>query len=112
MKTLKFRPHLAEMILKGEKTTTWRLFDDKDIQKGDQIALVNWETKEEFARAEVTDAWEKKLGEVNMKDFEGHEVFKDREEMLSEYRRYYGDTVDWNSPLKIIQFKLVAHGGN
>jgi hypothetical protein len=107
MKTLKFRPHLAEMILKGEKTTTWRLFDDKDIQKGDHIALINWETKEEFAQAEVMDAWEKKLGEVEEKDFSGHEVFKDKEEMLAEYRHYYGDRVDLDSPVKIIKFKLI-----
>ena len=35
MKTLKFRKELSELILKKEKTTTWRIFDDKDIKQGD-----------------------------------------------------------------------------
>ena len=28
MKTLKFRKELSKLILKKEKTTTWRIFDD------------------------------------------------------------------------------------
>jgi len=31
MKTLKFREKLSKLILSGKKTTTWRLFDDKDL---------------------------------------------------------------------------------
>jgi hypothetical protein len=34
MKTLKFKPHLVEQILTGTKTSTWRLFDDKNIMGG------------------------------------------------------------------------------
>lgn len=40
MKTLKFRSHLADLILKGEKDVTWRLFDDKDLTIGDQLELL------------------------------------------------------------------------
>lgn len=35
-KTLKFTPELSAKILSGEKTSTWRLFDDKNLQKGDR----------------------------------------------------------------------------
>ena len=51
MKTLKFRKNLSELILKNEKTTTWRIFDDKDIQIDDIIEFLVWETKEQFAVA-------------------------------------------------------------
>lgn len=32
-KALKFTPELSAKILSGEKTSTWRLFDDKNLQK-------------------------------------------------------------------------------
>jgi len=31
MKKLKFEPNLVPKILSGEKTSIWRLFDDKDL---------------------------------------------------------------------------------
>jgi len=107
MKTLKFRHHLADEILAGRKTITWRLFDDKDLKLGDKIELLYWETKEKFADAEIIEVREKKLGEIEEKDFEGHEKFENREEMLETYRKYYGDKVDWNTAVKIIKFKLL-----
>ena len=41
MKTLKFEPELAEKILSGEKTTTWRLWDDKALKAGDSVEFIN-----------------------------------------------------------------------
>ena len=37
MKTLKFKQCLVDQILRGEKTSTWRLFDDKDLNIGEKI---------------------------------------------------------------------------
>jgi len=34
MKTLKFAPDLCAQILAGTKTSTWRLFDDKNLMGG------------------------------------------------------------------------------
>lgn len=106
-KIVKFRSHLAQKIKDGKKITTWRLFDDKDLQVGDTIDLINWESGEKFGEAEITDVKEKKLGEVDDSDYEGHETFESREEMMQTYRKYYGDKVDENSPLKIIKFKVL-----
>lgn len=39
-KALKFRPHLATLILKGDKRVASRLFDEKDIQTGDELELL------------------------------------------------------------------------
>lgn len=107
MKTLKFRHHLAEEIIAGRKTVTWRLFDDKNLEVGDKIELLYWETKEKFADAEIVKVREKRLEEIEEKDFEGHEKFGSKEEMIGTYKKYYGDRVDWDTLVKIVEFKLL-----
>jgi hypothetical protein len=105
-KTLKFRDCLVDLILTGKKNVTWRLFDDKNLQKGDLIDLINWNTKEKFGEATVVDIREKKLKEIEEGDFEGHEKFLNQEEMYSTYRNYYGKKVNGETIVKIITFKL------
>ncbi|OGG41524.1 hypothetical protein A2837_03420 [Candidatus Kaiserbacteria bacterium RIFCSPHIGHO2_01_FULL_46_22] len=107
MKTIKFTPPLVSKVLDGSKTATWRLFDDKDLQIGDSVALVNKDTSETFANAEIINVKEKPLGEIAKKDFDGHETFSSRNEMLATYRSYYGDKVNWNTIVKMIHFKLL-----
>lgn len=107
MKTLKSRHYLAEEIIAGRKTVTWRLFDDKDLKVGDKVELLYWETKKKFSNAEIINVYEKRLGEIEEKDFEGHEKFESRDEMIGTYKKYYGDKVDWNTAVKIIKFKLL-----
>jgi len=107
MKTLKFRSHLVKEILEGRKTTTWRLFDNKDLQVGDGLEFLNAETLEKFAEAEITGIKQKKLGEIEDSDYEGHKKYGSQEEMLEHYRNYYGDKVDLDTEIKIIRFKLV-----
>ena len=104
---MKFRRHLSEEIIKGRKTVTWRLFDDKDLKAGDALELIVWESGDKFADAEITEVREKKLGEIQEQDFEGHEKFESKEEMLETYRKYYGDKVDWNTIVKTIKFNLI-----
>ena len=41
MKILKFKNELVSLISSGEKDSTWRLFDDKNLQEGDEVILVN-----------------------------------------------------------------------
>ncbi len=106
-KTIKFRPHLVELVLEGKKNTTWRLFDDKDLQPGNVVDFINWETGEKFAEAELIKVWEKTLDTLEDADWEGHERFASEDEMYKTYKKYYGDKVDKNSPVKIIQFKLI-----
>lgn len=106
MKTLKFKPSLIPLVLSGEKDATWRLFDDKDLVAGDELSLVNKETGEEFAKAVITSIREKKLGDLEDADFDGHEKFESEEKMYEAYRGYYGDRVTPESVLKIIKFKL------
>ena len=106
MKSLKFRDYLVPEILSGRKDVTWRLFDKKNIKAGDKIELINWNTGERFGRADVLDVREKKLGQVGDEDFEGHEKFESREEMVETYKKYYGDKANEDTIVKIINFDL------
>lgn len=99
-------PNLVSLVLSGEKTSTWRLFDDKDLQKGDELSLLDKSTGEEFAKATITKVEEKKLGELGDADFVGHEKFESEEKMYETYRSYYGDKVTLDTPVKMIDFEL------
>jgi hypothetical protein len=107
MKTLKFANHLVNDILEGRKTATWRLFDDKDLSVKDRLRFIDSNTGETFAEAEVKNVREKKLGQVEKSDFQGHEKFSGPKAMLLQYRKYYGDAVTMDSPVKIIDFKIL-----
>ena len=107
MKTIKFRDYLVKLVQSGEKTSTWRLFDDKDLSVNDEVELVNWNTQESFAKAILIEVREKKLKELEESDFDGHEKFESEEKMYEDYRKYYGDKVTPGTIVKIIKFKLL-----
>lgn len=105
MKTLKFRPALAQLITEGKKTTTWRLFDDKDLQAGDTVELMNSETKEVFGRAVITEVDEKSIKDLDAYDWEGHERFPSDEAMYTAYRTYYpGKEIGPDTIVKVLHF--------
>lgn len=112
MKTLKLDHSLAEMVRNGDKTSTWRLYDDKDIMVNDQIELLdkvdpaNPSTWVAVGTATVDRITEKRLGDVTKDDFEGHGAFASREDMLTAYQGYYGAQVTFETPVKMIHFTL------
>lgn len=107
MKSLKFRPDLVKDILAGKKTTTWRLFDDKDLQEGDRVELLNWETKERFVDAQINHIREKQVADISEADYEGHERYENPEVLLKTLQEYYGERVNPETVVKIIEFKLL-----
>lgn len=107
MKTIKFADNLVPLILSGEKTSTWRLFDDKDLQVGDEFEFVNKQTGETFASAVATDVRVKRVSEINEADFaDGHERYESAEDLVKTFQTYYGDQVDENTEVKIVKFRL------
>lgn len=114
MKTIKFEHHLAQMIREGAKTATWRIYDDKNISVNDEVELIDkvdpqkTDTWQVFANAVIDVIIEKRLGDIKEADFEGHETFKSKEEMITTYQRYYGPQVDEQTPVKIIHFHLLS----
>ena len=55
----------------------------------------------------IIEVKQKKLGEVKDKDFEGHEKYKDQDDMLEHYKKYYGDKVNLDTMVKVIKFELL-----
>lgn len=106
MKTLKFRSRWVDQILSGQKTATWRLFDDKNLAIGDELEFVNRETMEKFADAEIIGLYEKPLRTIEGRDFEGHETYESRDDMIREMIQFYGDKVTGDTMVKIVRFKL------
>lgn len=110
MKTLKFNHNYAQMVLKGRKTHTWRLYDDKDLSVGDAIKIIDkvdskdaksWKV---VGRANIDEIVEKKLGSVTREDMANHGEESSIEEILALYKSYYGDRVSEDTPVKIIKF--------
>lgn len=104
MKTLKFRNFKAEMILRGEKTASLRLFDDKNLTTGDELELINFDTGKQFASAKIIEVIEKKLGEINDNDLVGHEPLDGG--ILQSLKKYYDDRITLETCAKIVRFKL------
>jgi hypothetical protein len=107
MKTLKFEPNLAERILSGNKTTTWRLWDDKDLKVDDEVDFINKETKEPFAKVKLTEVCEKPIGKLSKEDWYGHEEFSSEKEMYETYTLYYDKEVNPKTIVKVIHFELI-----
>lgn len=107
MKTLKFKDFKARWILEGVKTSTMRLFDDKNLQKGDELELVNSDFGGTFCRAIITEVVYKKLDEIDDVDLDGHEKWDNKDEMLKSLKKYYGDKVNWDTMVKVVKFKLI-----
>jgi ribonuclease HI len=112
MKTLKLDHQLAQQIRSGQKTATWRLYDDKDIKVNDEIEFIDKvdpgdpATWQKIGVARVDVVVEKRLGEIDKQDLRGHEAYTSREEMLKVFQKYYGAQVTYETPVKIIRFTL------
>lgn len=107
MKTLKFRESLSKLILSGDKSSTWRLFDDKNLSVGDEVSFLVWETGEEFTRVKILEVKESKFSDLSEEDLEGHEKYSSDEEMYAEFSKYYNKKVDGNTIAKIIRFEIL-----
>lgn len=114
-KQLKFAEHLVPLVLSGEKTVTWRLFDEKGLQLGDHLEFVNRASGDVFAEAHITRVRETKLGEITPDDYTskyGHEPFESKDQLLKTYQSYYSEEVTLETTVKLIDFVLVRDGGS
>ncbi|MBU2616494.1 MAG: ASCH domain-containing protein [Nanoarchaeota archaeon] len=106
MKTIKFAQPLIPLILSRQKSTTWRINDEKDLTVGETIDLLN-ALGEKFGQAEILNVKDTKFDDLNSEDKEGHESFLSDEDMYNTYSRYYSFRVVPETKLKIIKFKLL-----
>lgn len=109
MKQIKFTPKLTQHIIDGKKTTTFRLFDDKDLQVGDEFEMAtrDGETVTAFGKAVITEIMLRTVATIQPSDYSGHEPVTAEDDVLASYRKYYGDKVTWDTPVKVIRFKVL-----
>ncbi|MFH1971819.1 MAG: ASCH domain-containing protein [Patescibacteria group bacterium] len=106
-KKLHFSKELVTLILSGKKTSTWRLWDDKNLQMGNIVEFLESKTEKHFAKAKIVKVVEKKMGELKKSDKKGHEEFKNDNEMYETYSRYYRRKVTPDTLVKIVWFELI-----
>lgn len=107
MKLLKFQDSLVPLVLSGEKNSTWRLFDDKQLSADDEIELREFGKETSFAKAKIVRVIEKAFKDLTEDDRQGHEKFSNDREMYETYSGYYNTNVGPNTIVKIIWFKLL-----
>jgi ribonuclease HI len=114
MKTIKLDHHLAEQVRVGTKTSTWRMFDDKNLSVNDEIAIIDKvdpqapESWEEVGNAVIDTIVEKRLKDVTDSDTVGHQSYETKEHMLKDFQQHYGPQVTLNTPVKMIHFTLLS----
>ncbi len=114
MKALKFSHDIATDIKEGKRSTTWRMYDDKDTHVGDRLELVDKidprdpSTWEHFAIATITQIVEKRLGSVEASDYELETDQMSPEDLLLTFQKYYGPQVTFDTPLRIMTFSVNA----
>lgn len=116
MKSLKLDHDQAQQVLSGKKTSTWRLFDDKDLSVNDDVRLIDkvqaekpesWRT---IGVARITRVIEKQLAAITVADITDNEAFATPAEMLDVYRSYFGNGVTMQTSVKIVYFDFRRTG--
>jgi ribonuclease HI len=113
MKALKFDHDQAEAIVRGEKTSTWRLDDDKNLSVNDDVRLIDKvdptrpETWRVFGTGRIERVIEKRLVDISADDMKGHQMFDSVQDMVAHYRDLYGNDVTEATPIKLIDFEFL-----
>jgi len=119
MKALKLDHDVAVAVAANEVTSTWRLFDDKDLSVNDTVRLIDkvdpnkprsWR---DFGTASITQVIEKQLSSITLEDMQAQK-YGSAEQMLDVLTGYYGGNVTMQTPVKIIHFtfKPLEEGKN
>ena len=102
------KKHTTPIIL-GDKTATWRLWDDKNLAAGDMVDFLETETEKKFATAVIINTVEKPIGKLTTEDRIGHEEFQNQKEMYEAFEKYYKKPVGPETIVKIVRFKLISN---
>ncbi|MGB4759296.1 MAG: reverse transcriptase-like protein [Candidatus Saccharimonadales bacterium] len=113
MKTLKLDHQSAVDIIEGKKTSTWRMFDDKDLRVNDVVAIIDkvdpsdqnsWHV---IGEVKINKILEKRLRDINNADYTDGQQYDSLERLLAAFQSYYPDqVVTADTPVKILYFAL------
>jgi ribonuclease HI len=107
MKALKFSSDQIDNIKKGLFFKTWRLYDDKDIGVGDCVQFIDSASKHPFGYGLIKKIIIKRIDDLDDSDKNGHKVYESQEQMISEFNKYYGQNVNLDTVIKVIEFEFV-----
>jgi hypothetical protein len=103
----KFIDNLSDLILSGEKDTTWRIEDDKNLYIGDDVLFIKSCDLTQVAKCVLFGFVEIFFGELDDLDWDWHEKFSSDRKMYETYSKYYSKIINMDSKLKIIKFKIL-----
>ncbi len=110
MKSLKLNHFFAQQVIAGHTLSTWRINDDKDLHVNEDVQLIDKVdpldpvTWVPIGIARITTILEKQLGKVTQNDVGTDTQLKPLNELLIEFRGYYGQQIGPETPVKIITF--------
>jgi ribonuclease HI len=115
MKTLKLSPHLAQAVLQGHQRSLWRINDTKNLSVNDEIELVNKAVPQDptswraIGVAKIDSVIEKRLADITKEEHDENQEYDSIEHMYETLRKYYGDNLDPQTPIKILRFSFNAY---
>lgn len=110
MKQLKFEHVFARDIIAGKKTATFRVNDDKDIRPGDVVEMVDkvdrdhpntWDISGEL---EITSVSQTPIRELTKDHLLRAEKFDNIEQMIEAFRRFYGEHINQDTLVSVLNF--------
>jgi ribonuclease HI len=114
LKYVKVSHKVSKLIMDGEKSSTWRINDEKNISVDDAIGIIDkvdpkdpssWQI---IGTGHVNSVIQKRLSDVHSDDLGPGETFDSRQEMMKTFRKYYGPDISERTTLKIINFDFTA----
>jgi ribonuclease HI len=119
MKKLKLDHDVAQWVAAGQQTATWRLYDDKDLTVNDEVALIDKidpakpATCQVIGRARINRIIENRVGDISNEDYLGYGQPPASPELrLQSLRNYYGEQVNWDTPVKMLHFDFTPGVSN
>ncbi len=113
MKLVKVSHKIAQLISSGQKNSTWRINDEKNISIDDKIGIVDKVDPEStntwmiIGWGRVNQVLQKRLSDIKPGDLGTGEDFSSPEKMLKTFRKYYGQDINDNTSVKIITFDFI-----
>jgi len=110
MKLLKVSHKIARLIASGQKNSTWRINDEKNVSVDDEIGIIDKvdpdapDTWTIIGSGRVSQVLQKRLGDIEHGDLGAGEDFVSKADMLKTFRNYYGRDINQHTTVKIITF--------
>jgi hypothetical protein len=104
--TLNFDPNLVPLIVKGEKTASYRVNNRRHLVPGERLTLCcRATTPGPFAVARIVDVFEKPLAELDSVE-DGHETYPGGlSEMIETFQGYYPQAdITEATPVTVVKY--------